>query len=120
MRVRGFGIAQATLDIVSSLDGFETTNERRSGNTTRLIDACVQIIFQGKTCLVKDHDLRGTNVKMNRYLFQRVKRRFETEHQAVLDYVCFDFKNLAIYIFRSLDEKKRVYAEESKRDSRKF
>lgn len=108
MEIKGEGIAKATNYISSSLDGFRATQGRRTGNTTRLIDLCIQRIFKGQACLVRDHDLRGRNAKMNRYLFIRIENRLRLEHQHIFDMICFDTKNLAIYIYSDLEEKNRV------------
>ncbi len=53
---------------------------RRSGNTTRIIDRCVQELFKnGITYL---HEGRGTDAEasMRVELFYRFKRRIDIEH----------------------------------------
>ena len=109
MDIKGMGIAEATLGVVNCLEGFDVMDGRRVGNTTRLVGRCIDIIFSGKTVLVCDHDLRGTNRRMNEYLFELVRNRLTIEHRLDLDMVRFDKRNLAIYLYKDLDEKKIVF-----------
>ncbi len=61
----------------STLENFEATEGRATGNTTRLIDNAIQIIFSGKICVVKDHH-KDSNC--DRDLFKKVLRRLRVEH----------------------------------------
>lgn len=61
----------------STLENFEPTTGRATGNTTRLVDNAIQIIFSGKICAVKDHH-RDSNC--DRDLFRKILRRLRVEH----------------------------------------
>lgn len=56
---------------------------RRSGNTTRLVDNCIQIIFSGHVCVCEDHWEYGKNRLANKNLFERVLDRINKEHRSV-------------------------------------
>jgi hypothetical protein len=64
----------------STLEGVTDTHVRRDGNTTRVIDNAIQIIFSGKVCIIQDHWQGGTNGDANIDLFKRVVRRLQSEH----------------------------------------
>ena len=61
---------------VSSLDGVKYSSKRRDGNTTRIIDNAIQIIFNGDICVCEDNaDYKGAN----RNLFKRILKRIYNE-----------------------------------------
>jgi len=66
-------------EIVSTLD-CKVTPRRRDGNSTRQIDAAIQIIFNYKVCKVEDHWERGGRREGNEILFRRIVDRLEREH----------------------------------------
>lgn len=70
---------------VSTLDGMEDkiTSTRRDGNSTRLVDNAIQIIFSGDICVVKDHVNGGEHIESNKLLFDRILRRIMVEHQFI-------------------------------------
>lgn len=60
----------------STLDGFDWSQyRRRSGNTTRLVDAGIQIVFSGHICVCKDHHMTGSQ-----RLLELILRRLKVEH----------------------------------------
>lgn len=61
------------------------TSRRRDGNTTRLVDNAIQILFSGKICVVLDHHEHGTNRLANKHLFTQILRRLEIEHRWVFE-----------------------------------
>jgi len=61
------------------------TYRRRDGNTVRLIDNAIQILFSGDICVVLDHHEMGRNSKANKHLFDQILRRLEVEHRWVLE-----------------------------------
>ena len=61
------------------------TSRRRDGNTTRLIDNAIQILFSGKICVVLDHHECGRKRMVNKHLFDRILRRLEIEHRGMLE-----------------------------------
>ena len=57
----------------------EITGSRRDGNTVRLIDNAIQILFRGKVCICLDHHERGRNRRANQDLFKQILYRLERE-----------------------------------------
>jgi hypothetical protein len=87
---------------VTTLEGMinQITYQRRDGNTTRLVDNAIQILFSGDICVVLDHHEMGRNHKANKHLFDQILRRLEVEHRWVLEQkrVMIDKKRLEIRI----------------------
>jgi hypothetical protein len=73
--------------------------KRSSGNTTRLIDTAVQIIFSGYICVVRDHYNRGNDLMANTILFEKIQMRLHLEHQNQVDLFNFDKENLEISLY---------------------
>lgn len=69
-------VFQSTL---MGMNGF-MTYDRRDGNSTRLIDNAIQIIFEGKVCVVKDHHMYGAHREANQHLFRGILKRLASEH----------------------------------------
>jgi hypothetical protein len=67
----------------TTLEGMEgkLTDIRRDGNTTRIVDNAIQILFSGKVCVVMDHHNVGRHSQMNEYLLKCILRRLEIEHR---------------------------------------
>lgn len=76
----------ATLEI-----DFNESYSRRSGNTTRLIDAAIQILFDGNACVVRDHYKAGLDRDANMMLFRKITERLRREHA-----ISFEFGNLGV------------------------
>ncbi len=91
-----------TKEVISTLEGMGSllTMNRRDGNTTRLIDYAIQIIFNGNICEVKDHYENGENTASNRRLFDSIAKRIKLEHPYHYNYnkIHFDKNRLLIYI----------------------
>ena len=70
----------------STLSNFDWSNQyrRRSGNTTRLVDAGIQIVFDGYICVCEDHYIAGNNRQANKRLFDLIIRRLKTEHNITI------------------------------------
>ncbi len=66
--------------LISTLKGFEPKPNHKVGNTTRLIDRAIQIIFSGHICLVQDHFADGENFGNNTALFNKIIKRIHSEH----------------------------------------
>ena len=68
---------------VTTIEGMldKITYKRRDGNTTRLVDNAIQILFNGDICVVLDHHEMGRNRTANKYLFDAILRRLEIEHR---------------------------------------
>jgi hypothetical protein len=69
---------------VSTLTHFRQTPGRRTGNTTRISDMAIQLLFEGKNVLCRDHHEWGANFDANRRLFDIVMRRLHQEHQGLI------------------------------------
>lgn len=54
---------------------------RCTGNSTRLIDHAVQLLFEGKEIIVHDAWEYGKHKHANENLFERIIRRMSFEHQ---------------------------------------
>ena len=69
--------------VVSTLDLVEVNPERRSGNTTRQIDAAIQALFDGHTVELNDHFKSGGCRESNKALLRRTLGRLWHEHRIV-------------------------------------
>lgn len=86
---------------VDSLEEYELSGQwipgRMVGNSTRMIDLIIQLLFDGKKVQVKDHYDRGSSMKANAILFDRVLRRLFREHPGQMkDHVKYDKEKLTI------------------------
>lgn len=64
---------------LTNMVGF-ITGSRRDGNSIRLVDNAIQILYNGKVCLVRDHHGMGSYNQSNRYLMDKILRRLSSEH----------------------------------------
>ena len=80
---------------VSTLEGVKLTHKRRDGNTTRIIDNAIQIIFNENICVCKDH---YDHIQSHRIVFNRIINRLKNEK--MIDMVLLDIneKDLEISI----------------------
>ena len=76
--------------ITNSLRVTPIKYERQSGNSTRLIDTSIQILFNQGIVIATDHYLNGTDKAANRNLFYRILGRLRQEHR--LDYLLLEKK----------------------------
>lgn len=87
---------------VTTLEGMGEviTSKRKDGNTTRLIDNAIQILFKGHICVVLDHHEMGKHEGANKDLFNAILRRLDNEHRLFFnkEIVKFDKKRLEIRI----------------------
>jgi len=60
-------------------------HDRKSGNSTRQIDAAIQALFNGKIVKVVDHADDGDN-RATSFLFKAIIRRLEYEHNLEIMY----------------------------------
>ena len=83
---------------VSTLDGQEINPARRSGNTSRLVDRAIQIIFNGDICVVRDHTDNGESKLANHHLMQLILMRLNNEHSSLMYYgkIVYDIPGLEI------------------------
>ena len=85
----------------STLSNFDWSNQyrRRSGNTTRLVDAGIQIVFDGYICVCEDHHNQGKDRHSNKRLMHLIIRRLAIEHHlAVFDGIMVDKENHEIWL----------------------
>ncbi len=78
----------------------EITTKRRDGNTTRLVDHAIQIMFSGDICVVLDHHEHGRNRDANVYLLKKIVARLRAEHEVLfqIDAVRIDRNKLEIFL----------------------
>jgi hypothetical protein len=72
---------------VTTFEGMEgkITPRRRDGNTTRLVDNAIQILFRGDICVVLDHHEWGRNHRANKNLFDAILERLHREHRFIFE-----------------------------------
>lgn len=67
--------------IKSTLNKFEDIRPgRQTGNTTRMIDHAIQMIFQDGGCIVEDHWMDGNSKSANKNFMFRILDRLSNEH----------------------------------------
>lgn len=66
--------------VISTLEMKDIRPGRISGNSIRQVDFAIDMLYQGHTVKIEDHFAGGQNSKSNRYLFDRVIKRLEIEH----------------------------------------
>ena len=66
------------MEIKSCLDQSLIKVGRRVGNSTRLINNAIEILFTEKAVSIKDHYQNGEHQEANNQLFQRVFNRLRT------------------------------------------
>jgi len=98
---------------VNTLDKFtDYTYGRGTGNTTRLVDHTIQILFEGKECLILDHYDFGNNRKANEALINRILRRLDIEHDITIENgkvsMCKVNEGITIELGRSVTNKVRL------------
>jgi len=86
------------VDWLSSLAGMEgkISRFRRDGNTTRIVDNAIQILFSGKGCVARDHHMLGEHRSANEYLFGKILDRLCSEHGIKKEQIEIDSKLLLI------------------------
>lgn len=69
---------------ISTLENFKGLSYgRATGNTTRLVDHAIQLLFEGKIIIVYDAWENGNHEQANKYLFERIIKRMNFEHSNV-------------------------------------
>lgn len=103
-------LKNTSLKKVTTLEGtfHKITTKRRDGNTTRLVDNAIQILFSGSICVVLDHHEIGRSYNANRHLFECILKRLRTEHRWLFEQnkIKFDKDKLEIMIVSHLHNKK--------------
>lgn len=72
---------------------------RAVGNSTRLIDKAIELIFSGKKVKVKDH---YPSIQADMFLFDRILKRLQNEHGHPMNVFLFDKQNLTIELKANL------------------
>lgn len=68
-------------EVVDTLSSFRTHScSVSSGNTTRLVDHAMQLLFQGYRVVVRDHEEGGNSSVLNEQLYRLILRRLHAEH----------------------------------------
>lgn len=66
------------------------TLKRRDGNTTRIIDNAIQVLFSKNSCIVADHYENGGDWETNEYLLKKILKRLSFEHYHIMKHVQVD------------------------------
>jgi hypothetical protein len=69
---------QSLLD--AALDNKMLSMGRATGNSTRMIDLAIQMLFDGFVVEVRDHHEYGKSQRANENLYRRILSRFSAEH----------------------------------------
>jgi hypothetical protein len=86
------------VDLLSVTEGLQS-NKRRAGNTTKLINKAIDIIFNGDICVAKDDYLEGKDAHSNQDVFNMILKRLEIEHRCSFRFdIEKDVKNLEIWL----------------------
>lgn len=74
---------------------------RRTGRTTRIVDAAIQTLFEAGIVKIMDHDFdfRLSDNKRNNEVLQLVVNRIRNEHNAVLGLLKIDIQANTIKLF---------------------
>lgn len=93
--------------IKTSLDGIEhlITTKRRDGNSTRIVDNAIQLLYKGYIVQIIDH-----HPVSNIYLLRKVMKRIENEHSWMLEETK-EKKNLKEAKERSILDQNRIVVE---------
>jgi hypothetical protein len=89
---------------IDCLNGVLIRSERRSGNTTRLIDNAIQYIMDGYVCKITDHH---PSYEMQRNVFSRILRRIEIEHRHEFEqYLMVNKEKFYIWIDKTINQQR--------------
>lgn len=87
-------------ETVSTLEAGDIRSGRITGNSIRQVDFAIDQLYQGKIIKVEDHIENGRNRAANRYLYNRIIKRLELEHNLMFlfatDKIRLDKNNLEI------------------------
>lgn len=73
------GIMEINENMVrGSLDGAEIISGRKNGNTTRIVNNAIDLLFRGYVVRVEDHIDTG---RMRKYVLSNIIRRLQIEHR---------------------------------------
>lgn len=87
-------------ETISTLEVEDIRLGRVSGNSIRQVDFAIDKLYAGFIVKVQDHHSKGDNIAANRYLYNRIIKRLEFEHNLkhlfATDKVRLDKSNLEI------------------------
>lgn len=92
----------------TSLDGIENklTSIIKDGNTTRIIDNAINLLFNGYTVIALDHYQNGLNRNANEKLFWGIIYRLKNEHfKGIDEWMDCDRYKLEITLLNDVREK---------------
>ena len=67
-------------EIISTLEVEDIREGRISGNSMRQVDFAIDKLYEGYKVKIEDHFKNGEDTQSNKYLFDRVIKRLELEH----------------------------------------
>jgi hypothetical protein len=76
--------------IVSTLEGVYISSERASGNTTRIINNAIELLFKGYKINIVDHYDYGNSSQANRMLADRILKRLQSEKLCSQEWIDFN------------------------------
>ena len=69
-------------EIKSSLDGVKIIDKRRAGNTTRIVDNIIQLLFQGYVVEIHDHiEPERCAYSHQEFIMRKVTERMNLDHR---------------------------------------
>lgn len=68
-------------DIKHAITGVRIVPWRRAGNTIRIINNTIEILFEEGSVIVYDHHEYGEHKEANKHLLDSLKRRLVIEHR---------------------------------------
>lgn len=72
--------------VIDLLDCFtQGIFKEKAGNTTRLVDFAIQLVFNGYRVIIKDHKNNGNDSTANDCLYKKILRRLQIEHVQLLN-----------------------------------
>jgi hypothetical protein len=94
-------------NFIDSTEGVVLLDKRRCGNTTRIIDNAIQLLFQGYKVKITDHT--GNYHYGSMYVFEKVIKRLGLEHHITPDSVIIfeESKNGALEMYLKLNNNDR-------------
>jgi hypothetical protein len=74
----------------NTLEGVYIAPERASGNTTRIINNAIELLFKGVRIEIKDHHENGNSDMANRILADRILKRLQCEKLCSQEWIDFN------------------------------
>lgn len=93
---RGLFLRGQNKRCITTLDGFRMEEGRAKGNTTRLADKAIQLLFEGNKVACLDIYRFGSDRQSNMLLMNKILRRLRVEHDIDTSELIIDDSNYTI------------------------